>query len=208
MVVYGTHGYMEKEIKGIIESNRGYVTRKDIDGHGIPSVYLTRYVRKHGLRRIARGFYATEEWIIDPYVVFQYAYPKFIYSFGSAVYLHGLGDILPSYLEVTGPLNYRPMSQIRDDIIAHTDTVGESYALGVVDATTSLGNVVRAYDKEKTICDLIRHKGKVEFETYVKALNLYARSNDRDINKLMEYARILKIEKEVRSQMEVLLNAD
>ena len=190
MVVYGTHGYMEKEIKGIIESNRGYVTRKDIDGHGIPSVYLSRYVRKHGLRRIARGFYATEEWIIDPYVVFQYAYPKFIYSFGSAVYLHGLGDILPSYLEVTGPLNYRPMTQIRDDIIAHTDTVGESYA------------------KEKTICDLIRHKGKVEFETYVKALNLYARSTNKDINKLMEYARILKIEKQVRSQMEVLLNAD
>ena len=55
MVVYGTHGYMEKEIKGIIESNRGYVTRKDIDGHGIPSVYLSRYVQKHGLKRIARG---------------------------------------------------------------------------------------------------------------------------------------------------------
>jgi len=109
---------------------------------------------------------------------------------------------------VTGPLNYRPMSQIRDDVIAHTDTVGESYALGVVDVTTSLGNVVRAYDKEKTICDLIRHKGKVEFETYVKALNLYARSTNKDINKLMEYARILKIEKEVRSQMEVLLNAN
>ena len=208
MVVNGTSGYMEKEIKGIIESNRGYVTRKDIDGHGIPSVYLSRYVRKHGLRRIARGFYATEEWIIDPYAVFQYAYPKFIYSFGSAVYLNDLGDILPNYLEVTGPLNYRPMSRIRDDIIAHTDTVGESYALGVVDVTTSLGNVVRAYDKEKTICDLIRHKGKVEFETYAKALNLYARSADKDINKLMEYARILKIEKEVRSQMEVLLNAD
>ena len=199
---------MEKEIQEIIKSNRGYVTRKDINGHGIPSVYLSRYVRKHGLKRIARGFYAEDGWIIDPYVLFQYAYPKFIYSFGSAVYLHGLGDILPSYLEVTGPLNYRPMSRIRDDVIAHTDTVRGSYALGIADVTTSLGNVVRAYDKEKTICDLIRHKGKVEFETYAKALNLYARCTDKDINKLMEYARILKIEKEVRSQMEVLLNAD
>ena len=199
---------MEQAIKAIIESNRGYVTRKDIDGHGIPSVYLSRYARKHGLKRIARGFYAEDGWIVDPYVVFQYAYPKFIYSFGSAVYLHGLGDILPSYLEVTGPLNYRPMPRTRDGVIAHTDTVGESYALGVEEVRTSLGNVVRAYDREKTICDLIRHKGKVEFETYAKALNLYSRSTDKDINKLMEYARILKIEKEVRSRMEVLLNAD
>lgn len=208
MVVYGTSNFMENAIREIIESNRGFVTRKDIDGRGIPSVYLTRYVQKHGLKRIARGFYATEEWIVDPYVVFQYAYPRFVYSFGSAVYLHGLGDILPGYLEVTGPLNYRPMSEKREDVITHTDTVGVSFGLGIADVTTSLGNVVKAYDREKTICDLIRHKEKVEFETYAKALTLYARSKDRDVNKLMEYARILKIEKEVRSQMEVLLNAD
>lgn len=208
MVVYGTSNAMENAIREIIEVNRGFVTRKDIDARGIPSVYLSRYVRKLGLRRIARGFYAEEGWIIDPYVVFQYSYPKFVYSFGSAVYLHGLGDILPGYLEVTGPLNYRPMSEKREDVITHTDTVDISYGLGIVDITTSLGNAVRAYDKEKTVCDLIRHKEKVEFETYTKALNLYARSKDRDINKLMEYARILKIEKEVRSQMEVLLNVN
>ena len=208
MVVYGTSNVMENAIREIIEANRGFVTRKDIDARGIPSVYLSRYVRKFGLRRIARGFYAEEGWIVDPYVVFQYAYPKFVYSFGSAVYLHGLGDILPSYLEVTGPLNYRPMSEKREDVIAHTDTVSASYGLGIADVKTSLGNAVRAYDKEKTVCDLIKHKEKVEFETYTKALNLYARSKDRDINKLMKYARILKIEKEVRSQMEVLLNVN
>jgi len=91
MVVYGTSNVMENAIREIIEANRGFVTRKDIDARGIPSVYLSRYVRKFGLRRIARGFYAEEGWIVDPYLVFQYAYPKFIYSFGSAVYLHGLG---------------------------------------------------------------------------------------------------------------------
>ena len=78
------------------------------------------------------------------------------------------------------------MSRIRDDIIAHVDTIRESYALGVAYVTTCLGNVARAYGKEKTICDLIRHKGEVEFETYARALNLYARSTDKDINKLME----------------------
>ena len=56
--------------------------------------------------------------------------------------------------------------------------------------------------------DIIKHKDKVEFEIYAKALRLYARSANKDINKLMEYARILKIEGKVRSQMEVLLNAD
>lgn len=208
MGVLGTVMFIEETINTIVEKNKGFVTRKEIDKNDIPSIYLTRYVKKHGFKQIVRGFYAKEEWIIDPYLVFQYTYPRFIYSFNSAIYLHGLGDILPNYLEVTGPFNYRPMSKVRDDVIAHTDTVDESYNLGVVEVMNILGNTVRVYDKEKTICDIIKNKEKIEFEVYVKALNNYAKSKEKDINKLMEYARIMKIENRVRLQMEVILNAD
>lgn len=198
----------EEKINQLLDSNGGYVTRKQIDAFAIPSIALTRFVKKHGLRQIARGFYALEDWIVDHYLVFQYTYPRYIYSFNSAVYLHGLGDILPSYLEVTGPLNYRPFSKRRRDVITHTDTVIGSYSLGIVEIKTSLGNWVRAYDREKTICDLISHKDKVEFETYAKALVLYSKSKDRNINRLMDYAKALGIEKKVRDQMEVMLNGD
>ena len=208
MGVLGTSMTVEEKIENIVKTNNGYVTRKDIDRNKIPSIYLSRYVKKHNLIQVVRGFYAREDWIVDPYLIFQYTYPQFIYSFNSAIYLHGLGDILPNYLEVTGPFNYRPMSKNRDDVMTHTDTVDESYNLGIADIKTSLGNVVRAYDKEKTICDLIKHKDKIEFEVYVKALTRYARSKDKDINKLMRYAQIMKIENKVRDQMEVIINAD
>ena len=208
MGVLGTSMTVEEKIENIVKTNSGYVSRKDIDRNRIPSIYLTRYVKKYNLIQIVRGFYAREDWIVDPYLIFQYTYPQFIYSFNSAIYLHGLGDVLPNYLEVTGPFNYRPMSKNRDDVMTHTDTVDESYNLGITDIKTSLGNVVRAYDKEKTICDLIKHKDKIEFEVYVKALTRYARSKDKDINKLMRYAQIMKIENKVRDQMEVIINAD
>ena len=206
MGVLGTIMSIEKVINNIVKENKGYVTRKDIDRNDIPSIYLTRYVKKHGFKQIVRGFYAKEEWIVDPYLVFQYTYPKFVYSFNSAIYLHGLGDILPNYLEVTGPFNYRPMSKVRDDIITHTDTIEESYNLGIVEIRTTFGNIVKVYDKEKTICDLIKNKNKIEFEVYVKALNNYAKAKDKNINKLMEYAKLIKIESKVRSQMEIILN--
>lgn len=208
MGVLGTIMTAEETIKNIVESNKGYVTRKDIDKNSIPSIYLTRFVKKYGFKQIARGFYAKEEWVVDPYLIFQYTYPRFVYSYNSAIYLQRLGDILPNYLEVTGPFNYRPMSKARDDIVVHTDTVDESYNLGIIDIVTALGNIVRVYDKEKIICDLIKNKDKVEFEVYVKALNNYAKAKDKNINKLMEYARIMKIENKVRNQMEVILNAD
>ena len=93
-------------------------------------------------------------------------------------------------------------------MVIHTDTVEVSYNLGIINVATSLGNIVRVYDKEKTICDIIKNKDKIDFEVYVKALNIYSKSKDKNINKLMEYAKTMKIEKKVRSQMEVILNGD
>ena len=80
MVVKGTNMNTIDKIKTLIENNGGYITRKDIDREGIPSIYLTRYVKKNGLAQIDRGFYAFKDWIVDPYLVFQYKYPQFIYS--------------------------------------------------------------------------------------------------------------------------------
>lgn len=199
---------IENKIKTIVKSNNGYITRKEIVENKIPSIYFTRFVKKYDLKQVVRGFYASSNWVVDPYLVFQYTYPKFIYSFTSAIYLHGLGDNLPNYLEVTGPLNYRPMSKVRNDLINHTGTVDKTYNLGITEVSTSLGNKVKVYDKEKTICDLIKNKDKIEFEVYVKALNNYSKSKDKDINKLIEYSRIMKIENRVRDQMEVILNAN
>lgn len=195
-------------IQNIIIENDGFITGKELTERGISSIYLTRYAKENNLKKVARGVYAVEEWIIDPYFVFQYTYPKFIYSFNSAIYLHELGDILPNYLEVTGPINYRPYPKKKEGIFTHTDTVSESYNLGIIEVNTPLGNIVKVYDKEKTICDLIRNKEKVELEVYVKALNIYAKSKNKDVNKLMRYAKIMKIEEEVLNQMEVILNAD
>ena len=65
---------MERIIEKIIESNRSFITRKDIDDRGIPSIYLSRYVEKHGLRRIARGFYCEKDWIIDPFTLFYFRF--------------------------------------------------------------------------------------------------------------------------------------
>lgn len=208
MGVKGTVMNSEEKIKNIIEKNKGYVTRKDIDKDNIPSIYLSRYVKKYNLKQITRGFYARKEWIIDPYLVFQYTYPQFIYSFNSSVYLHGLSDILPNYLEVTKPINYHPYTKRKDDIVIHSNTVNASYNLGITEIATPLGNIVRVYDVEKTICDIIKNKEKIEFEVYVKVLNNYAKSKNKNINKLMEYARTMKMGNKVRSQIEVLLNGN
>lgn len=197
-----------EHIEKIINLNKGYITRKDINENGIPSFFLYDYVKKNNLIKYGTGIYALNDWIKDDYLIFQYLYPKYIFSFYSAAYLHGLGDYNPPFLEVTGPKNYRPFPLPKNGIIAHTDTLKETYSIGIIEVETIFGNKIKAYDIEKTVCDFIKNRKKIDSESFVKCLNLYKKRIDKNVNNLMKYAKIMGIEDEVFSLMEVLLNED
>ena len=197
----------EQKLKNMLRMNKGFITRKQVDSHKIPSWFLTDFVRRQGLVKIDKGFYAQEQWIRDDYFVFQYKYPKFIFSNVSALFLHGLTDRLPDYFEVTGPKNYRPFSP-NPSVAIHTDSRDETYRLGICKIKTSLGHLVECYDTERTLCDIIKNSRKIDAEIYGKALRLYAKSKDKNTRNLLHYAQILKIENKVAELMTVVLNED
>lgn len=198
----------EHLIDKICNDNKGYITRKNIDNADISSVFLSRYVKKNGFMKYCAGFYANKTWIKDDYLILQYKHPQLIYSFNSAAYLHGLIDDIPLLLEVTGPKNYRPFHEKNNDVKLHTDTRKEIYEMGIQEVHTIFGNKVNVYDIEKTICDFIRNRKKIDSETFVKCLNNYKKRKDKDRNRLMEYAQRMNIVDDVLSLMEVLLNED
>ncbi|MDD4187962.1 MAG: abortive phage infection protein, partial [Bacilli bacterium] len=65
----------------------------------------------------------------------------------------------------------------------------EIYEMGVVEVETPNGNKVRAYDKERCICDIIRSKGRMDSEQVKKAIKQYTQSRDKDIVKLSKYSK-------------------
>lgn len=71
----------------ILQKNGGYITRRQVDQNGIQSWFLTDFVRKENLEKLAAGFYAKPDWNTDDFLVFQYKYPKFIFSYESTLYL-------------------------------------------------------------------------------------------------------------------------
>lgn len=76
---------------------------------------------------------------------------------------------------------------------------------GAGEARTQYGNAVRAYDVEKTLCDLVRGQRVVDSQVVAPAMCAYAARRDRDPMKLVEYARRLGVEAKVRGCLEALL---
>ena len=194
------------KLEKIFKTNDGYITREDVDNANIPSWFLSDFVKKNNLNKIAPGFYADDSYIVDNYYILQRRYPKYIFAGLSALYLLGLTDKIPTDIEVSAPQNYHPSRKKIDSLIVHKLSNANVYELGIKEVKTMFGNIVRTYDEERTICDVIKYRDKYDGETFIKAIKFYARTINNQ-SKLFKYARELGVEKKVYEVMEVVANA-
>ena len=66
------------------------------------------------------------------------------------------------------------------------------------------GNEVPCYDVERTICDIIRSRARLDDESVLAGLRNYATSR-KNLNRLAEYALRLGVAEKVKSTLEVAL---
>ena len=77
--------------------------------------------------------------------------------------------------------------------------------MGICEVTSSSGNLVRAYDKERCICDMIRERKKYDVQVFQTAMKEYMTSKDKNVSLLVEYAVKLDIRDKVMMYVEVLV---
>lgn len=182
-------------IKQIMNTNNGMLSTRMIEPLNISRQYLSIMENNNDIEKVSRGIYLSPNAFEDSYFSFQQKYKKAIFSHMNALYFYGMTEEFPYNYTVTVPQSY------------HVDTVNEKcnvfyvsddiYELGIVEIETPNGNKVRAYDKERCICDIIRSKGRMDSEQVKKTIKQYMQSRDKDIVKLSEYSKKIGINKKV-----------
>jgi len=77
--------------------------------------------------------------------------------------------------------------------------------MGLIEKKTTFGNTVRCYDPERTICDILRSRSRMDEETVIAAIKHYGDYKNKNLQKIAEYAEKLRVSKQVKGYMEVLL---
>ena len=66
------------------------------------------------------------------------------------------------------------------------------------------GYPVSVYDMERTVCDIIRKRSEMDVSAFNYALTEYVKRKEKNLNRLMEYAKAMRLEKKIRETMGVL----
>ena len=193
-----------EKLSDLAELRNGYLSITEAQGLGISRTYIQEYISANGFERVARGLYKSHDVWTDYLYIISLKNERAVYSFDTALMLNGLTEREPSDIFVTVSRAYNA-SHLRSTGIIVNYVRDEWVDLGRTVAKTTYGNEVSVYDMERTICDILRVKDKKDPQMFVYAIKEYAKSANKNLPRLMKYAKVLGVEAELRRYMEVLL---
>ena len=195
---------MNSVILEALKKNNNVITTAQVVELGFSRYLLSKYEKEGLLERERQGVYVLPNSVHDDMYTLMLRSEKIIFSHDTALFLNGLSERTPFVHSVTIPNNTRVSKVIQEECVCYY-IKPELHQIGMTIRKTTLGNEVRCYNAERSICDLLRSRNRLDEETVIGAVKNYAASSDKDLNLLAVYASKFRVNKELKRYMEVLL---
>jgi len=187
-----------------IKQNNNMITTAQVVALGFSRAVLPKYVKAGLLERGRQGIYILPDSVHDDMYTLMLRSDKIVFSHDTALFLNGLSERTPFEHSVTIPSNCVLSDVLKDECNCYY-IKPELFEVGVTKKMTTFGNEVRCYDTERTICDLLRSRNRMDDETVISAIKKYAAYKEKDLNRLAAYAKKFRVSKILKQYMEVLL---
>lgn len=158
------------------------------------------------IERVKRGYY---HWIEDQgeseIIIINSLFPDAVLCMETALFYYKYSDRNPAEWSFAIDKNvskqrtnidypFIKVYRVKSDLLALGETVGE------VDL-----HKVRIYDRDRTICDVLRNMNKMDKEIFNKAIQGYVKDSKKNIPNLIKYAKVLRVQKKVKEWIGVWL---
>lgn len=191
------------QILNFVDESGLLLTNEAIKG-GIKKDNFYRFIKANQFEKIAHGIYLSPDAWEDEAFVLHQRYPNAVFSHDEALFYHGLTDHEPMQQTVTLYSGYNTKNLKESGVKVFT-VKKDLLIVGKIMVKNSFGHMIPMYDLERTICDLVRSRSSFEIQDFQTAIKTYVSRPDKNLNLLMTYAPLFRVEKIIRQYMEVLL---
>ena len=194
----------KERVNALLQENKGFLKTSDAVAAGVSRTVLGDIVREYSLERVAHGLYMSRDAWEDGIFVIQVRYPAAVFSHETALYLLNLANREPLPFSVTLKTGTNSAGLSTQGVKVYK-VKEELFSEGIVQIASPSGNKVRAYNAERTICDLFRSRRNIEIQDLQTAVKTYIGLKEKNIPLLMRCAKAFSVEKIVRQYLEALL---
>ena len=197
---------MQSDLKMIFREHGGVMRTNELKEAGYYYKKIQELMENGQIEQIRRGYYQyVGENSFSDIPALRTLFPDAVICMESALDYYGYTDRTPSawHLAVDSK-STRTRFYIEYPIVKPHFIREERYSVGI-DHGEIDGVNVKVYDRERTICDLLLHRNKVDGEVFNTAIQRYIKDPNKEKSRLMKYAKLLHVEKKVREVLGVWL---
>jgi predicted transcriptional regulator of viral defense system len=184
--------------------NSKYITSAEIKQQGRAAYYkMLEKVRQGELIQVRRGVYAHAEQMSAGMIDIDSVVPDGILCLWSAWSIHRLTTSMPQAFHIAVKRGRRvPVPAFPQvEIHYYSDSL---LNIGVTETTVD-GFRIRLYDVERCVCDAVKFRNKVGMDVCTEIINNYLERPDRNLSRLMDYARLLRVGNIIEKYLQVKL---
>jgi len=167
---------------------------------------IKRLIDKGLIERVRRGYY---HWIENSgeseVAIIKRLFPDAVLCMETALFYYGYSDRTPAEWHLAIDKNVSKLrTKIDYPFIRAYRTEPALLSLG--ETRGEINSIsVRIYDRDRCTCDVLRNMNKMDKEIFNKAIQGYVKDTKKNIPNLMEYAKVLRVQKRVKDLIGVWL---
>ena len=157
------------------------------------------------IERVRRGYYHwTQDYGESEVVIINRLFPDAVLCMETALFYYRYSDRNPAEWNFAIDKNVsKRRTKIDYPFIKAYRVESELVTLGETEGEIDF-HKVRIYDRDRTICDVLRNMNKMDKEVFNKAVQGYVKDPKKNIPNLIEYAKVLRVQTRVKELIGVL----
>lgn len=191
------------DLKTIFRKNGGIMKTSELKVTGLDSRKISMLLQENILEKIKTGVYSIAGETIPDEIMITKIFPTAVIYLESALLHYGYTDRIPVSWQIAVDKNIsKPQFNISYPPVTPFYLGSKYINIGISDFDMN-GVKIRIYDKERTICDVLRYSNKLDREVFSNAIQKYVRDKEINIRRLTEYAKNLRVTQKVKTYIGV-----
>ena len=193
-------------VRKIFSKHDNIMTTAQLDSYRIYYADIQQLLSEGFIEKIKRGYYHWAETYGEQEVkIINRLFPDAVLCMETALFYYQYSDRNPAEWNITIDKNVsRSRTSIDYPFVKAYRVEPDLVPLGETKGSINFIDV-RIYDRDRTICDVLRNMNKMDKEIFNKAIQGYVKDPKKNIPNLMEYAKVLRVQKRVKDLIGVWL---
>lgn len=187
-----------------MKKNKAFVSSATVKEQGRTAYYkMLESVREGELVQVRRGVYANMDQLCGNMIDVEAVVPNGILCLWSAWSIHALTTSMPQAFHIAIKRGRKAIAPEFPKVELHhyTENILDMGATSM----TKDGFTFRIYDVERCVCDAVKFRNKVGMDVCSEIIDNYLNRQDRNITRLMDYARLLRVANILEKYLQVKL---